>query len=290
METEQQGLFQKMKRMLTNERESGERAEAEIMNLVTAGHQQGVLDESEAKMIQNVFSYMEKDAKDIMTHRKHIIALDAKNTLAEAVSFMIQQNNSRFPVFEEDIDNIIGVLHLRDAMKCYMDPSLQSCPLSTLKDALMQPVFIPETRSINRLFKQMKEKQLHMVLVIDEYGQTSGLVTMEDIIEEIMGNILDEYDEAEVMITRANDHTFYAKGMTALEELEECLHISFEDDEDEDLEYETLNGFLIVRLERIPTEEDIRDKTSCTVFYKGWRFSILEVDNNMIQRVRIEQV
>ena len=153
-----------------------------------------------AGLIRNIFRYMDKDAKDIMTHRKNIVAIDATETLENAFQFMLGESYSRFPIYEEDIDQIIGFIHLREAATCYLDESLRKRPVKEL-DTYIRPVsFIPETKSIDKLFKEMQTKKNHIVIVLDEYGQTSGLVAMEDILEEIVGNILDEYDEEEEMI------------------------------------------------------------------------------------------
>ena len=153
--------------------------------------------------------------------------------------------------------------------------------LKEIGDALMPVGFIPETRKISRLFMQMKANQSHLCVVIDEYGQTSGLVAMEDIIEEIMGNIRDEYDEEEEMIRKSEEGSYLVDGLCGLTELSDVLGIVFQD-EDEDNEYETLNGFLIVKLERIPAE-----KEECSVFYEGYLFEIQQVINNIIRKVKI---
>ena len=207
-----------------------------------------------AALIRNIFRYMDKDAKDIMTHRKNIVAIDGDWSLEEALKFMLDERFSRFPVYQEDIDEIIGIIHLRDATSGYLDESKRGCPVKELKEYLRPVTYIPETKSIDTLFKEMQSTKNHMVIVLDEYGQTSGLVAMEDILEEIVGNILDEY--------------------------EDLIPVTF-DKED----YETLNGFLIDELEHIPGEDE-----KCVVDYEGYRFTALQVDNNIIQTVKIEKL
>ena len=145
-----------------------------------------------AGLIRNIFRYMDKDAKDIMTHRKNIVAIDGDWSLEEALQFMLDERFSRFPVYQEDIDEIIGIIHLRDATSGYLDKSKRQCPVKNLEEYLRPVTYIPETKSIDTLFKEMQAAKNHMVVVLDEYGQTSGLVAMEDILEEIVGNILDE--------------------------------------------------------------------------------------------------
>ena len=153
-----------------------------------------------AALIRNIFRYMDKDAKDIMTHRKNIVAIDGDWSLEEALKFMLDERFSRFPVYQEDIDEIIGIIHLRDATSGYLDESKRGCPVKELKEYLRPVTYIPETKSIDTLFKEMQSTKNHMVIVLDEYGQTSGLVAMEDILEEIVGNILDEYDEEDEIV------------------------------------------------------------------------------------------
>ena len=232
-----------------------------------------------AVLIRNIFRYMDKDAKDIMTHRKNIVAIDGEEILEDALRFMLEESYSRFPIYHEDIDEITGFLHLREAITCYLDESLRKRPVAELKDYIRPAVFVPETKSIDTLFKKMQAEKNHIVVVLDEYGQTSGIVAMEDILEEIVGNILDEYDEEELMITKQADGSYLSDGMLDLEELGDLLAISFEEDE-----YETLNGFLVDKLDRIPAEDE-----KCEVAYEGYLFTVLSVDNNIIQRVKIEK-
>lgn len=237
-------------------------------------------EKEKARLIRNVSRYMEKDAKDIMTHRKNIVAVDGQLCLEDALKFMLQESYSRFPVYVEDIDGIVGFMHLREAITCYMDPGQRSVPVKELTGYIRSVNFIPETKNIDMLFREMQQEKSHIAIVIDEYGQTSGLVSLEDILEEIVGNILDEYDEEEEEITALPDGSFVAQGMLELEKLEDRIPVVFERDD-----YETLNGFLVASLDRIPGEEE-----HCTVEYKGYRFTILEVNDNTIQRVKIEKL
>ena len=234
---EQGSLFQRMRQIFQLEDEMDEGMQREA-----------------AGLIRNIFRYIYKDSKDILTHR--------------------------FPMFREDIDEIIGIIHLREAMTCYLRKELRGTPIKELKEYIRPVTFIPETKSIDTLFKEMQAEKNHVVIVLDEYGQTSGLVTMEDILEEIVGNILDEHDEEEEMITKQPDGSYMANGLTELEDLEDMLPIVFEKED-----YETLNGFLIDQLERIPAEDE-----QCVIDYEGYRFTILLVDNNTIQRVKIEKL
>lgn len=259
----------------------GDVTEEEIISMINEGHEQGVIQASEAEMISNIFEFGDKEAQDIMTHRNNIVAIDGSMTLKDAVGFMLDGTNSRYPVYEENLDHIIGILHLKDAMRFYGDESKIYSPLRELEGLLREPSFVPQTKNIDELFREMQAEKLQMVIVVDEYGQTDGLVAMEDILEEIVGNILDEYDEdSEPFIEETGEDVYVAEGMTRLEELEEHLGISFADEE-----FETLNGFLISRLDRIPEPDEQFD-----VDYSGYNFKILEVENKMIQRVQVTRL
>ena len=172
--------------------------EEDIMSMVNEGHEQGVLEAGETEMITNIFQLGDKEAWDIMTHRTNMVVLSADTTLREAVDFILKEGtNTRYPVYGEDIDDIVGILHLRDAMAYFEKPENKDRQLIGIPGLLREASFIPETRSIDTLFKEMQSNKIHMEIVVDEYGQTAGLLTMEDILEEIVGNIMDEYDEEE---------------------------------------------------------------------------------------------
>lgn len=260
---DESNLFQKIRQIFQTEDEMDEGMEKEA-----------------AALIRNIFRYMDKDAKDIMTHRKNIIAIDGMCTLEEALAFMLKEKFSRFPIYKEDIDEITGFIHLRDAVSCYLREENRQFPIGLLDEYIRPVTFVPETKSIDTLFREMQAAQNHMVIVLDEYGQTSGLVAMEDILEELVGNILDEHDVEEKEITRLSSGGYLVNGLTDLEDLEDILPIRFEKED-----YETLNGFLIEQLDRIPSEDE-----SCVVDYEGYRFTTLVVDDNIIQRVKIEKI
>lgn len=254
--------------------------EEEIISMVNEGHEQGVLQASEAEMIHNIFEFDDKEAKDIMTHRKNIVAVDGTMSLSEVLEFMLDKNNSRFPVYGEDIDNIIGIIHIKDVMmqnrnKQYQDRAVQDIP-----GLVREAVFIPETRNINELFKNMQSQKIHMVIVVDEYGQTAGLVAMEDILEEIVGNILDEYDEEENMIMEQPDGSFLMNGMAPFDEVCKTLELDMQEDE-----YETLNGYLISLIDKIPG-----DNERFQVESQGWQFHAIAVKNKMIQTVKVKKL
>lgn len=251
--------------------------EEDIMSMVNEGHEQGVLLASEAEMITNIFEFGDKEAKDIMTHRKNVILLDANSSLTEIVHLMLLENYSRFPVYDEEFDNIIGIIHFRDVMKAYEDTNNHSKKLKDISGVMLEPHFIPETRNINVLFKTMQSEKIHMAMVLDEYGQLAGIVTQEDILEEIVGNILDEHDVDEEFIKKIDDNTYIMAGLTELEDIEDEIGLEFEDED-----FDTLNGFLISKLDRIPHEND-----RAVVEYNGYAFKVLEVKNKIIQKVKV---
>ena len=264
-----------------NHEDENDVTEEEIINMVQEGHEQGLLLASEAEMISNIFEYGDKEAQDIMTHRKNIIAIDGSVTLMDAIAFMLEEKNSRYPVYEENIDHIIGILHLKDALRFDLKNSnLREMPLIELKQLLREPSFVPQTKNIDELFKEMQSGKLQMVIVIDEYGQTDGLVAMEDILEEIVGNIMDEYDEEQEYIEDKGNDEYVMEGKTPLEEVEGLIGISFEEEE-----FETLNGFLISRLDKIPEPDEEFD-----VDYQGYNFKILSVENKMIHSVLVTKL
>ncbi len=254
--------------------------EAEIISMVNEGHEQGVLLASEAEMIANIFEFGDKEARDIMTHRINIQAIDSNLSFKDAIHFMLQEQNSRYPVYEENIDHILGIINLKDALRIQALNEQINCPVKEVKGLMREAQFIPETRNIDILFKTMQSLKIQMVIVVDEYGQTAGLVAMEDILEEIVGNIMDEYDEDEAYIEDKGNNEYIMEGMTPLEELEERFEISFEEEE-----FDTLNGFLISKMDRIPNENE-----EFNIDVGNYNFKVLSVENKMIHTVLVTKI
>ena len=238
--------------------------EEEIISMVNEGHEQGVLRASEAEMIHNIFEFGDKEAKDIMTHRKNLIAIDGELSYNDAVPFIIENNKSRYPVYLEDIDNIIGVLHIKDAFAFAQKNEVFRTSIKDIKGLIREVDFVPETLNIHTLFQKMQAKKSHLVIVVDEYGQTSGAVAMEDILEEIVGEIHDEYDEneedfvhkisdkeylVEELIRQNSDGSYTMSGFASLSDVAETLQIPVNDDD-----FDTLNGFLVSLMEKIPND------------------------------------
>jgi putative hemolysin len=194
---------------------------------------------------------------------------------------MLNEGKSRFPVYDENIDNIVGILHFRDAMRSYRFSENNNQPLGEIDGLIRDAMFIPETKNIADLFRLMQKSKTQMVIVVDEYGQTMGLIAMEDILEEIVGNIMDEYDEEEEHIEETeNADEYIIEGVTRLEELEERFGISFGEQE-----FDTLNGFLISKMDRIPENDE-----EFSIDIDGFTFKILAVENRMIKSVLVRKL
>ena len=251
--------------------------EEDVISLVNEGHEDGNILASEAAMIQNIFEFSDTDVKDIMTHRKNIVAIDGELTLREAIAFINDNNMSRYPVYLEDLDNIIGILHIKDILT-YFDKDVDNVKIKDLKDLMSIAEFVPETHGINTLFAKMQSKKRHMVIVVDEYGQVSGILSLEDILEEIVGNIEDEHDEEEASIEIRTEDSFIMDGSTTLEEVEEILGMNLSED------YETLNGYLVSLLGKIP-----EDGTSFKLEDDNFTFYVKNVQEKVIGQVYVRR-
>lgn len=256
--------------------------EDDILSMVQESNDQGLIEDDEVAMINNIFELNDKEAKDIMTNRNSIVGINADTTLSDAIKIMLEGSNSRYPVYIDNLDHIIGILHLKDALR-YQDANRQrNGSIKRYPKLLREARFVSETRKIDDLFKKMKDDKLQMVIVIDEYGQTSGLVAMEDILEEIVGNILDEYDKEETFVELKGEKSYEIDGLTPLEELSDLLKIDFEC---EDTDIETINGFLINKLGYIPENDDKSE-----IEYEGYSFKIIQVENHIIKTVFVTKI
>ncbi len=250
-----------------------DKVEEEILSMVEEGHEQGVIEENEAEMISNIFEFGDKDAKDIMTNRQKIIAVENTLTVDQALRFALDNSFSRYPVYEEDVDNIVGVIHLKDLIATYIVN-----PMVSIVDVMEEPIFIHPTYNISKLLQKMQSEKIHMSVVVDEYGQTEGIVCMEDIIEEIVGNIFDEHDEEEEAdIKKIGEDEYIVSGGAALDELEDIIEVDFPDED-----FETLNGFLLYKLGRLPIEDE-----EIKISYEGYQFIPVKICDKMITLVRI---
>lgn len=255
--------------------------EEEILSIVTEGQEQGLLDEEEAEMISNVMDFDAKTARDVMTRKKNIIGIREGIGVEEALEFCLKENYSRFPIYEENMDDITGILHLKDLTVYYMENRNEPEVLgqTLLSEIAREPYFVPDTQNIDVLLRDMQEKKVHMAVVIDEYGQTAGIVAMEDLLEEIVGDIQDEYDKEEQDIVEDENGGWQVQGSASLEELGELLKLDFSEEE-----ADTVNGFITSRLGRLVSEEE--PEYPC-VTEQGYYFRVIRVKGMLIDLVSV---
>ncbi len=253
----------------------GERkvTEEEIRTIIEESSKTGDIDEEESEMIQNVFDFSDTTVDEIMTHRTEISALNVKSSKAQVIDYVRTEQFTRFPVFEGSIDHIIGTLHVKDLLK-YIDNSEEKFSIKAL---LRPPYFIPESKKTADLFKEMQKQKNHIAIVLDEYGGTAGIVTIEDLIEEIVGNIFDEYDEDEEEIKQITDHEFEVDGLMSINDVEDIIEANLPVED-----YDTLSGFILGQLGRFPEEGE-----HVKVEYRGFTFEVLETEDKIISKVKV---
>lgn len=255
--------------------------EEEIRMLVDAGGKIGNIDADERQMINNIFEFNDITAEEIATHRTDIVSLDIEDTFEEILKVATNDKHSRIPVYEDNIDNIIGVLHIKDIMKYIINNPNKAKTEIDVRSILRDPYFVPTSKKADELFEEMKNNKIQFSIVIDEYGGTVGIVTMEDLIEEVMGNIFDEYDGEEVLeIDEIDQNTFIINGTTSLEDVSDYLSTPLPVDE-----YDTIGGFVIGQLGRIPNNEEQPE-----VEFEGLIFKVKGVYEKRIQKVLVCKV
>ena len=248
----------------------------EIKSLVAVGHEQGVINPVEREMIDSVISFDEKVAKEIMTDRTEVHMIDIDDSANTNLDKMLKLNHSRVPVYKESIDNIIGILYFKDYLLEVYKSGIENI---NIEDIMRKPYFIPEYKNIDDLFLELQKTRNHFSVLIDEYGGFSGIVTMEDIIEEIVGEIDDEYDYDAPEIEIIDENTFYARGSVTIKDLNIRLDLKL----DEDLDYyDSLGGFIIYLLGYIPKEGQ-----ETKVRYENMEFQIKKIRKRKIENVKI---
>lgn len=248
--------------------------EEEIRMMVDVGGEKGVIEDVQKEMINNIFEFDDLDAGDLMTHRTDMTAVDVNDPIADVVKIAIESGYSRIPVFDDDPDDIIGIIYVKDLLK-YIGTDL---PKHAMKKIMRPAMFVPESKSCGDLFKEMTSQHKQMAIVVDEYGGTAGVVTLEDIVEEIVGNIQDEYDDEEEEISKINETTFTIDGMTDIDELDEIISNKIPEGD-----YDTVAGFIISQLGYLPQEGEQNE-----VVFENIKFTVLEVENRRIEKVRVE--
>ena len=242
--------------------------------LIDVGDEEPILD-SEKEMIENILEMDETVAREVMVPRIDVVAMEVQTSLRDALNVVIEAGHSRIPVFEENIDRIVGFLYAKDLLHCFQE-NRDDMPISTL----LRPVyFVPESKKVNALLREMQKRRVHVAMVVDEYGGTAGLVTIEDIIEEIFGEIQDEYDEEEdIFVESIDDGKYLLNARYDLYSLSKLLDIEVSQ-EDAD----TLGGLLYSVLGHVPDQGE-------SVDVAGWRFTVLSLDGRRIDQVRAEPV
>ena len=246
----------------------------EIKSLVDAGEEYGVINQIEKEMINSIFDFDDKLAKEVMTPRTEVYMINSQLPLS--IEELLEENYSRIPVYEGDMDNIIGILYLKDFLHEAYQVGFENVDIKKL---LHRPYFVPECKNIDQLFKELQKSKNHLAVLIDEYGGFSGIVTIEDLIEEVMGDINDEYDDDDPVIRKIDNDKYIVNGLISIKELNDKLQLNL-DEETED--YDTLGGFLINQIDYIPSETE-----ECMVEYENLVFKIECVKDKRIEMVKI---
>ena len=266
--------IKKFWKKLTNQT-NGSQMEEEVMSILEAGQESGVLKEEGKKMINSIFTLDDKLAYEIMTPRTDVFVIDIEDPPEEYVDDLMKLRYSRIPVCQGETDNIIGILNIKDYLIQAWEKGFESVDIASI---LRAPYFVPETKNIDALLFELQKMKQQIAILIDEYGGFSGIVTMEDIIEQVVGDIDDEYDEEEEIIDKVDDHIYLVDGDVSLEDLDEELGIDLTSETSE-----TIGGFLIDMLGEIPDENDV----GRIIEFENYQFKIMAIQDRRIERVKI---
>ena len=248
--------------------------EKDFQELIDQGEEQGLLTPEQGDMIQSIFEFKDTIVREIMIPRTEIIAVPQEASIQTIIDLMVKHGHSRLPIYKENLDNVIGLLHVKDLLPYWGQPIDQSLPTEVIR----QPFFVPETKKIVQLLKELRGQKFHMALVLDEYGGISGLVTMEDIIEEIIGEIEDEYDLQEPRLTPLDEGRAEVDARLEIEDLENYFNLEIGE-----RDFESVGGFIIHLLGRVP-------KAGEKIFHQDLEITVLEADSRRVRRLRIEKM
>lgn len=249
--------------------------EEEILMMVDVGEEKGVIENSQKEMINNIFEFDDMDAGDIMTHRVDMTAVEADEPVTTVIQASIKDGYSRIPVYDDDPDNIVGIVYVKDLLKFIGEDIPQT---TTIRQVMREAYFVPETKKCGELFAEMTEKRIQMSVIVDEYGGTAGIVTIEDIIESIVGNIRDEYDEDDDEISKINDNVYTVDGITDIDEVDELIGAKLPEGD-----YDTIGGFVISQLGYLPADGNFD-----SVEFENLKFTVLSVEERRIEKIKIE--
>ena len=256
-------------------KEDSQQLEEEVMSMLEAGQESGILKEEGKKMINSIFAFDDKLAYEIMTPRTDVFMIDIEDPPEEYLNDLMTLRYSRIPVCKGETDNIIGILHIKDYLIQAWEKGFDGVDIESI---IRQAYFVPETKNIDSLLYEMQRQKQQIAILIDEYGGFSGIVTMEDIIEQVVGDIDDEYDEEEEIIDKVDDNIYLVDGDVDLDDLDEELGIDLVS------EYsETIGGFIIDILGEIPDENDV----GRIVEFENYQFKIMAIQDRRIERVKI---
>jgi len=247
-------------------------SEEELIMLAEVGEEEGTLDQEESDMIQSVFEFKNKLVKEILTPRVDVIALESNASLDDIMDLIMKEKFSKIPIYKDNIDNIKGVLYAKDIIP-YLTGSRPDVDLLNLS---REPYFIPETKPIDDLLKEFKTKKTNIAIVVDEWGGTSGILTLEDVVEEVMGELRDPYDREEYEIIKKKDGNMIIDGSIKIYDLEENLDLKFPDDR----EYDTLAGYILDSVGDIPNK-------GLEVSFENYKFKVIALDSNRIDKVEV---
>lgn len=243
--------------------------ESEFMTMVNVGHEEGVLEVDEREMISNVMGFGDSDAKDIMTPRTAIVGVEINSTYEEVLKVFKEEQFSRLPVYKENIDDIVGIISFKD---CMISADIKNFNISKI---MRKPYFTYESKSCSELFSVMRTKSLSMAVILDEYGGTSGIVTLEDLLEEIVGEISDEYDDETEEIKVIRDNEYIVEGSTKISDVNDMIGTNFESED-----FDSIGGYVVGVIGRFPEKGE-------TIEEKDVKFIIEETGRNRIEKIRI---
>jgi putative hemolysin len=246
--------------------------EEELRLLVTVGEEEGVLEEDETEMIHSIFEFADTTVREVMVPRIDMVTLESDATVNDAVDIAMEGGFSRIPVFEDTIDNIVGVLYTKDMLK-QLREGHDTIPIRTL---VRPAYYVPETKKLDDLLREIRQRRIHMVIVIDEYGSVAGLVTIEDLVEEIVGDIRDEYDREENLYEKINQYEYVVDAKMSIDEFNELMEAELKNEN-----YDTLGGFLYAQLDKIPVPGD-------TITFENLTFTVMDTRGRRITKVRVE--
>ncbi|MBX3051241.1 MAG: HlyC/CorC family transporter, partial [Caldilineaceae bacterium] len=237
---------------------------------------EGVIEEDEKQMIAGIFEFGDTTAREIMVPRLDVTAISADLSIAECLLVILDSGHSRIPVYQEYIDNVIGLLYAKDLLRCFHEGQ----PDTPLSQVIRPAYFVPQSKKLDDLLREMQGMQVHMAIIVDEYGGTAGIVTIEDMIEEIVGDIRDEYDSEEPLIQAPNPHTYLFNARISLDEVSEVIETDLSEINDS---VDTLGGFIYSYLGRVPEQNEVLE-------IANWRFTVLGVNARRIEQVRAERL